>query len=117
MKELSHAMSDRDAHATAQELVLRFLTHLTREMRTSLHSVVGFAELMQASATLDDARDYAGLVLRATEELRRRMLGTAVAFQAELHAIGLNGAEHGPNATAPFEPLFAALRRVEQTGC
>jgi signal transduction histidine kinase len=105
----SHLMSEEAAHALAEDLVLRFLTHLTREMRTVLHTIVGFAELLQDPAcSFVDAQDYAGHVARAADELRHRVLGTLLRFQRELGRCGDEGAL---KRAAPFVPLFAVLDR------
>jgi signal transduction histidine kinase len=94
-----------DGRALARELVDRFVTQLARELRSSLQTVLSFAELMQDPAcSAAQMRVYAAELAQATDGLRLRVLRTLIAFQGELDV--------EPCRDQPFEPLAGALAKV-----
>ncbi|SMP41947.1 hybrid sensor histidine kinase/response regulator [Anoxynatronum buryatiense] len=53
----------------ANEAKSRFLTHISHEIRTPLNGIMGFAKLLQQTETDGDQREYADLILLASEML------------------------------------------------
>ncbi|MEN1758900.1 PAS domain-containing hybrid sensor histidine kinase/response regulator [Anoxynatronum sibiricum] len=53
----------------ANEAKSRFLTHISHEIRTPLNGIMGFAKLLHQTASDGDHREYADLILQASEML------------------------------------------------
>lgn len=63
-----HARAQRAAAERVNQVKSAFLTNMTHELRTPLHAVLGFAQMLEADAALDGAQHDRAVTIRRSGE-------------------------------------------------